>query len=73
MTLPKSQHTIPLEGAPMSHKEIEVKFQLSSDEYHKVLEELKKTLSTCNLIQNDFVCKLKSGENFRMRCQPSPY
>ena len=49
------------------HKEIELKFPLTESEYRLLKNKLSQNLSRIDLDQNDFVIKLKSGENLRIR------
>ncbi len=51
----------------VAHKEIELKFQLTEDEYQVLIAQLSEKYERIDLNQNDFVIKLKSDENVRVR------
>ena len=51
----------------LAHKEIELKFPLTENEYHSLIEKLSGSYERTDLNQNDFVIKTKSGENVRVR------
>lgn len=51
----------------LAHKEIELKFPLTEDEYQTLIVQLCEKYERADLDQNDFVIKTKSGENVRVR------
>ena len=53
----------------LTHKEIELKFPLTEDEYQSLIARLSQKFERTDLDQNDFVVKLKSGENVRVRIE----